>query len=410
MNKYFQTLVFALVAMFTFSVSADEVSDLKDMMKDLQARIDAVEKKSDETAEIADAAVAAAEEGGTMGWYTDTSIGGYGELHYENNKGTGKLDFHRYVLFINHEFNDILSFNSEFELEHAIAGEGKGGEVELEQAYLQHNWKQFGLDNTSAKYGVFLIPCGITNEIHEPNTFYGVERNEVEKEVCANTRWEGGVQITHIMPNEDLTIIAGIHSPLTGSGNGDVRKSRTKAGSALMNVPAYSGAVRYTGAYPGVELGYSWDYEPDMSANQLGPEVKAVMHAIHLNYMPRLGLATRAFYGIWDLDCPEYIGSGNTCKQKGFDKQFGYYVEGSYRWEVDADYGQTMGVFIRRGNRDDQAGTKTSGNTSNKISQTDVGINYWLTDTAVLKADWETKKQYGKASVQGFNLGMGYQF
>ena len=69
-----------------------------------------------------------------------------------------------------------------------------------------------------------------------------------------------------------------------------------------------------------------------------------------------------------------------------------------------------MGIFIRRGNRDDQAGTKTSGNTSNKISQTDVGINYWLTDTAVLKADWETKKQYGKASVQGFNLGMGYQF
>ena len=43
---------------------------------------------------------------------------------------------------------------------------------------------------------MFLIPCGITNEIHEPNTFYGVERNEVEKEICANTRWEGGVQLT----------------------------------------------------------------------------------------------------------------------------------------------------------------------------------------------------------------------
>ncbi|MGY8976116.1 MAG: hypothetical protein ACKVHD_07545, partial [Alphaproteobacteria bacterium] len=72
MNKYFKTAVFALAAMFTFSVSADEVSDLKDMMKELQARIDAVEKKSDETAEIADAAVMAAEEGGTMGWWTNT--------------------------------------------------------------------------------------------------------------------------------------------------------------------------------------------------------------------------------------------------------------------------------------------------------------------------------------------------
>jgi len=408
-NKYFQTIVFALAAMFTFSVSADEVSDLKDMMKDLQARIDAVEKKSDATAEIADAAVMAAEEGGTMGWWTNTSIGGYGEMHYENNKGTGTIDFHRYVLFINHDFNDILSFNSEFELEHAIAGEGKGGEVELEQAYLEHNWKQFGLDNTSAKYGVFLIPCGIMNETHEPNTFYGVERNGVEKEICSNTRWEGGVQLKHIMPSQDLTIIAGVHSPLTAN-SGDIRKGRNKVGSAVMNVPAYSGAVRYTGAYPGLELGYSWDYEPDMGADQIGPVVRGVMHAISANYMPRLGYGMRAFYGVWDLDCPAYIGSGNTCIQKGFDKQTGGYVEASYRWEVDAEYGQTMGMFIRRSEQDDNAGTKKAGNTSNNTQQTDFGVNYWLTDNAVLKADWERKKVFGKSSVQGFNLGMGYQF
>ena len=410
MNKYFQTLVFALVAMFTFSVSADEVSDLKDMMKDLQARIDAVEKKSDETAEIADAAVMAAEEGGTMGWWTNTSIGGYGELHYENNKGTGTIDFHRYVLFINHDFNDILSFNSEFELEHAIAGEGKGGEVELEQAYLEHNWKQFGLDNTSAKYGVFLIPCGITNEIHEPNTFYGVERNEVEKEICSNTRWEGGVQIKHIMPEQDLTIIAGVHSPLTSS-NGDIRKGRQKVGSATMNVPAYSGAFRYTGAFPGLELGYSWDYEPDMSSDQVGAQVSAVMHAVHANYMPRLGYGMRAFYGVWNLDCPNVNeDAGNTCIDKGFEKQYGYYVEGSYRWELESQYGQTLGMFIRRGNRDDNAGQMGPNETSNKTTQTDFGFNYWLNDNAVLKADWERKSVYGKAAVQGFNLGMGYQF
>ena len=409
MNKYFKTAVFALAAMFTFSVSADEVSDLKDMMKELQARIDAVEKKSDETAEIADAAVMAAEEGGTMGWWTNTSIGGYGELHYGNSEGAGEIDFHRYVLFINHEFNDILSFNSEFELEHAIAGESKVGEVELEQAYLEHNWKQFGLDNTSAKYGVFLIPCGITNETHEPNTFYGVERNVVEKEICSNTRWEGGVQLKHIMPSQDLTIIAGVHSPLT-TKDGDIRGGRQKVGEATMNVPAYTGAIRYTGAYPGLELGYSIDYEPDMSANQLGPQIKGVMHAVHANYMPRLGYGMRAFYGVWDLDCPAYIGSGNKCIQEGRDKQTGGFAEASYRWEVDADYGQTMGLFVRRSEHDDKAGTKISGKDSNNTQQTDFGVNYWLTDNAVLKADWQRKKVYASESVQGFNLGMGYQF
>ena len=409
MNQYFQVLVLMLITLFSFNARADEVGDLKKMMKELQARIDAVEKQSEKTAELADAAVTAAEEGSKMGWWTKTSLGGYGEMHYENNAGAGKIDFHRYVLFVNHEFNDILSFNSEFELEHSSAGESKNGEIELEQAYLEHNWKQFDAENTTAKYGVFLIPCGITNEIHEPNTFYGVERNEVEKEICANTRWEGGVQLTYIIPKHDLTIIAGVHSPLTHSG-GDIRSGRNKVSNAKMNVPSYSGAVRYSGAYPGLELGYSWDYEPDMSSDQSGPQVSAVMHAVHVNYMPRLGFGGRAFYGVWDLECPAYIGSGNTCIQKGFDKQFGYYFEGSYRWELNAEYGQTMGIFLRRGARDDNAGTKDPDETSNSTTQTDFGLNYWLTDNAVLKADWERKKTYGSNSVQGFNLGMGYQF
>ena len=409
MNQYFQALVLMLIMLFSFNARADEVGDLKKMMKELQARIDAVEKQSEKTAELADAAATAAEEGSKMGWWTKTSLGGYGEMHYENNAGAGKIDFHRYVLFVNHEFNDILSFNSEFELEHSSAGESKNGEIELEQAYLEHNWKQFDAENTTAKYGVFLIPCGITNEIHEPNTFYGVERNEVEKEICANTRWEGGVQLTYIIPKHDLTIIAGVHSPLTHSG-GDIRSGRNKVSNAKMNVPSYSGAVRYSGAYPGLELGYSWDYEPDMSSDQSGPQVSAVMHAVHVNYMPRLGFGGRAFYGVWDLECPAYIGSGNTCIQKGFDKQFGYYFEGSYRWELNAEYGQTMGIFLRRGVRDDNAGTKDPDETSSSTTQTDFGLNYWLTDNAVLKADWERKKIYGSNSVQGFNLGMGYQF
>jgi hypothetical protein len=182
-----------------------------------------------------------------------------------------------------------------------------------------------------------------------------------------------------------------------------------------MNVPAYSGAIRYTGAYPGLELGYSWDYEPDMANNpgtgkQKGPQISGVMHAVHANYMPRLGYGMRAFYGVWDLDCPAFIGSANKCIQEGRDKQTGGFVEASYRWETSADYGQTMGMFVRRSEQDDKAGTKISGKTSNNTQITAFGVNYWLTDNAVLKTDWFRKKVYGNSSVQGFNLGMGYQF
>ena len=90
--------------------------------------------------------------------FANTSIGGYGELHYnniKNNNGDDKkeIDFHRFVLFIGHEFSDKLRFFSEFELEHSLAGEGKNGEVELEQAYVEYDYS----DAITAKVGLFLV-------------------------------------------------------------------------------------------------------------------------------------------------------------------------------------------------------------------------------------------------------------
>ena len=56
-----------------------------------------------------------------------TTIGGYGELHYNNLRNDGpkgnkdEMDFHRFVLFINHEFNDRMRFVSELEIEHSLS-------------------------------------------------------------------------------------------------------------------------------------------------------------------------------------------------------------------------------------------------------------------------------------------------
>ena len=105
-------------------------------------------------------------------------------------KAATRIDwiFHRFVLFFGHKFNAATRMFSEFELEHALAGEGKPGEVELEQAYIEHD---FG-DAFTGRAGVMLIPAGILNEVHEPPTFYGVERNNVEKNIIPSTWWEGG--------------------------------------------------------------------------------------------------------------------------------------------------------------------------------------------------------------------------
>ena len=123
---------------------------------------------------------------------TKTHIGGYGELHYNKISAdagdSSEIDYHRFVLYFNHDFTDRIRFYSELELEHSLAGDGKPGEVELEQAFVEYALT----DNTYARTGLFLLPIGIINETHEPPTFYGVERNSVENVITPTTWWEAG--------------------------------------------------------------------------------------------------------------------------------------------------------------------------------------------------------------------------
>ena len=70
------------------------------------------------------------ESGGTgRGWWDQTSLGAYGELHYQGGP-VDRVDFHRFVLFLGHEFTNDIRFFSELEIEHALAGDGAPGEVE----------------------------------------------------------------------------------------------------------------------------------------------------------------------------------------------------------------------------------------------------------------------------------------
>ena len=75
-----------------------------------------------------------------------TSLGGYGELHFdmEANDGDGKLDFHRFIFYIKHQFSSKWSMMSEIEVEHNMVGSSdalgyKGGYLAMEQAHLKVN-------------------------------------------------------------------------------------------------------------------------------------------------------------------------------------------------------------------------------------------------------------------------------
>lgn len=98
------------------------------------------EKKLEATADAVEAKVAGGEKSSSPSWADRTSLGGYGELHYNHLDNDGvaggnqnRTDFHRFVIYMSHEFNSWLRFGSELEVEHAVASSEDPGEVEVEQ-------------------------------------------------------------------------------------------------------------------------------------------------------------------------------------------------------------------------------------------------------------------------------------
>ncbi|MEX0324970.1 MAG: porin [Puniceicoccaceae bacterium] len=327
---------------------------------------------------------------GQRGWWERTSVGGYGELHANfYDDADGEIDFHRFVLFVNHEFNDWITLYTELEVEHAYSGNNKPGAVELEQAFVRMDWKE----NFSTDAGLFLMPVGMINEIHEPNTFYGVERNNIESRIIPTTWWEAGVKGNWRFDN-GVSVEAGITSGLDIDPSGVIRGGRQKVAKAINEAPAYVARIKYTGV-PGLELGASAFYQDDMA--QSSPEdVQGLLTEAHVDYS-KGGLRLRALYARWDLD--------GTLTADAED-QWGYFIEPSYRWTMDDFYGD-LGVYFRYSDYEYFSGSLKE----NEIWE--IGINYWPIDYVVFKADFQdisNSDQYGSKGDTAVNLGVGYQF
>ncbi len=130
----------------------------------------------------------------TSGISPDLGIWGYGEIYYTHptkKPALTEFDLARAVFGLGYRFDDRTSFNSEFEVEHAVASASDKGEFEVEQFYVDH---QLG-DNVAVKGGLFLMPFGLLNEHHEPTAYYGVQRNFVETLVIPSTWREGGLAL-----------------------------------------------------------------------------------------------------------------------------------------------------------------------------------------------------------------------
>mgnify|MGYP003624841693 CR=1 FL=1 len=351
---------------------ADETAELKAEIAAMKAQLNSLADTLDQQA--------------TTSSTNGVSIGGYGEMHLNLANGEdNEIDFHRFVLFFGKEFNERTRFFSEFELEHSIAGEGKNGEIELEQAFIEYDVA----GTTKVKGGLFLLPVGILNETHEPETFYGVERNNVEKNIIPTTWWEGGVAVSGDIV-DGIGYDVAVHSGLN-SATGSLRSGRQKVSEAPANKAAYTARLKYT-AVPGLELAASVQYQDDIMQGSGAKEIGARLLETHAVYQTG-GFALRALYAQWNLT------SAINDITAGASKQNGFYIEPSYRVN-------NVGVFYRNSAWDTTAGDSAD----SEVKRHDMGANYWLAPTVVVKADYYREKQDGDLIGTGYNLGMGYSF
>lgn len=376
----------ALIGLFASNaaIANEETDKLRDIIAQQQKALAAIEKRLNETDQKLNA-TADQVDVKDESVFANTSIGGYGELHYNNYENSdAKIDFHRFVLFFGHEFSDNVRFFSEFELEHSIAGEGKKGEVELEQAYVEVDINEA----TTSTVGLFLIPVGIINETHEPPTFYGVERNGVEKNIIPATWWAAGAAINYKL-SEGLALDGAITSGLN-TLDGKIRSGRQKVAKANAENLAYTGRVKYT-AINGLELAATLQYQTDLAQGAEGVDTAdATLLEAHAIYQVN-NFTVRALYARWDIN-------GAEAKASGRDEQTGWYVEPSYK------FNEKVGVFARYAEYDNNAGNSDS----TAVESTSVGVNYYIHEDVVLKADYEDLG--GSKDSKGFNLGFGYQF
>ena len=236
------------------------------------------------------------------------------------------------------------------------------------------------------------MPVGILNETHEPDTFYGVERNTVEKNIIPSTWWEAGVMLTkEVKPG--LTMDVAIHSGLeaTDASSYKPRDGRQKVASADASSLAGTARIKYT-AVPGLELAGSLFMQTDYCQGaQVGCGSANLVETHAIYQKDKFNL--RALYARWDID-------GTDVETDGADKQNGWYVEPSWR------FNDKWGAFARYETYDNNDG----GSTDTEVDARSIGFNYWIDPTVVAKFDYVDQEKANDGGQDGINIGIGYSF
>jgi hypothetical protein len=347
-----------------------------------------------------------------------TVLSSYGEISWlrPRDPSQSTADVSRFVIGLQHRFDDRTKMASELEVEHAVSSADDQGEVEVEQLYVERRLT----DTYGLRAGLVLMPVGLLNANHEPTAYYGVARNLVETAIIPSTWREGGLQLFGEHANGvswtaglttgfdltkwDATASEGRESPLAS-----IHQEMQLAHSRDL---AVSASVDWRGM-PGLRLGAS-GFTGGASQGQAGfasPHARVSLFDVHAQWTP----------GPWDVSAlwtqGRIAGAGalntmnagaSTPVPKRFD---GWYGQVAYRWQLGDD--AVLAPFARyehantgRGFDGLPVGVDPGAYATEAVRT--LGVNWLLNPNVVLKADLQRYRL--DTSRDRVGLGLGYSF
>jgi phosphate-selective porin len=401
MKKAALALALSAFATGTYAQSTDE------KLRILQQEIDELKAQVQKTA-----------PGSATQPVSATTISSYGEFNYNNYKSDTRptqADLRRFVFGIHHRFDDRLTFHSEVEFEHAVVSKDDEGEAELEQAWVNYKFS----DAVNVKGGLFLIPLGILNETHEPPTYYGVERNEVETRIIPTTWRELGVGVHGLLAGSlryDFGLTTGFDSGKLDDPSVGVRSAHQEGQLANAHDVSVYGALNYRSR--GLLVGggvFAGNTGQNGASNPLlkGVDARLTMWDVHAQY--KVGrLELQAVYADGKLANADQLNAAILAtsaepfaapnRMKGAYVQAAYHIYKSDKLDF-APFVRLEGIDIRQ--QEDPANGLFQ-DPANHERITTAGFNFWVHPQVVLKAD--VQRYRTDPTKDRFDLGLGYMF
>jgi hypothetical protein len=339
------------------------------------------------------------------------TVGGYGQVDYNQPEGAnGNLDVHRFVMLLGYKFSDKVQFVTEIEYEHVK-------EVYIEQFFLNYSLN----DHVNIRGGLMLVPMGIINEYHEPTTFNGVERPNVDKSIVPSTWREIGVGVTGRFNEASLGYQAYIFNGFT-SVNGDkvlggsngLRNGRQKGAESTINTPNLSAKIDYYGI-SGLRLGLSGYFGRTQAADNIqnvdGADIGVSMVGLDARYINKRFSARGQYIHALITDADDY----NSLYDTNLGSELkGWYAEAAYNL-LPLSSEQKLDAFVRYEMYDTHAATNDANivrNLSYNRNEWTAGLSYHVAPGAVVKADYQLLDNAvdGNNTKGQLNIGFGVWF